>query len=492
MNRTFGTLVLLLALMLSLPADLLAQKNVYGGTNNVRFKLNRAGSIALYDADFTTQLGRASLVIARDASSVFDYEQDANYLTTSVILSAPGITDSVATALFDNSWLEPPAPPDVQILANAYATIKDSFVVVDYKVTNTAATAQTLHVGIGCVAQPSETYGGETVAYDATKKIAYFYRAGETPYIGVKFLGADPASFHALDWDVYSPADANADAATDSTRWLMTATPGFDAQITAGVNGSFFNLNYASATLDVRGSASYTIAYLRSTSLAGLRKLADSADARYTQLQAATAVRNVYGGTDKVMFKLNRAGSLALYDKDFYTQLGRASLVIGEDAGHVFDYEQDAYYMMTSAALSTGGMADTVAVALFDNTWQEPPAQPDVRALAEVHAWKNDPFVLVDYTITNYAAVAKTLYIGMGCVPEPSETYGGEIVAYDNVQKMAYFFRTGETPYIGVKLIGGDPISFHALDWDTYSPGGCQRRCRRGFHPLADDRHAGL
>ena len=116
MNRTFGTLVLLLALMLSLPAELLAQKNVYGGTNNVRFKLNRAGSIELYDADFTTQLGRASLVIARDASSVFDYEQDANYLTTSVILSAPGITDSVATALFDNSWLEPPAPPDVQII----------------------------------------------------------------------------------------------------------------------------------------------------------------------------------------------------------------------------------------------------------------------------------------------------------------------------------------------------------------------------------------
>ncbi len=470
MNRTFGTLVLLLALMLSLPAELLAQKNVYGGTNNVRFKLNRAGSIALYDADFTTQLGRASLVIARDASSVFDYEQDANYLTTSVILSAPGITDSVATALFDNSWLEPPAPPDVQILANAYATIKDSFVVVDYKVTNTAATAQTLHVGIGCVAQPSETYGGETVAYDATKKIAYFYRAGETPYIGVKFLGADPASFHALDWDVYSPADANADAATDSTRWLMTATPGFDAQVTAGVNGSFFNLNYASATLDVRGSASYTIAYLRSTSLAGLRKLADSADARYAQLQAATAVRNVYGGTDKVMFKLNRAGSLALYDKDFYTQLGRASLVIGEDAGHVFDYEEDAYYTMSSAALSTGGMADTVAVALFDNTWQEPPAQPDVRALAEVHAWKNDPFVLVDYTITNYAAVAKKLYIGMGCVPEPSETYGGETAAYDATKKMAYFYRTGETPYVGVKLITGDPISFHPLDWDTYSP----------------------
>ena len=111
-----------------------------------------------------------------------------------------------------------------------------------------------------------------------------------------------------------------------------------------------------------------------------------------------------------------------------------------------------------------------MATALFDNTWQDPPAPPDVRVLAEVHAWKNDSFVLVDYTITNYAAVAKKLYIGMGCVPEPSETYGGETVAYDATKKMAYFFRTGETPYIGVKLIGADPLSFHALDWDTYSP----------------------
>lgn len=469
MQRTLVTFCLMIALLL--PAAMVAQvKNVYGGTDKVRFKLNRAGSVALYDADFTTHLGRASLVIGLDSAHVFDYEEDANYLTTSTFLSSAGITDTVATALFDNSWQTPPPAPDVRILGNVYSTKKDSFVVVDFKVTNTAASAQKLYVGVGCVPEPSETYGGETIAYDATKKIAYFYRAGETPYIGVKLLGADPASFHALDWDAYSPADANADAATDSTRWAMTAKAGFDAPVTAGVNGSFFNLNYASSTISAGSASSYSVALLRSTSLAGLRKLADSADARYAQLMAAAAVKNVYGGTGKVMFKLNRAGSLALYDKDFYTQLGRASLVIGQDSAHVFDYEEDAYYTMTSAALSTGGAADTVADVIFDNTWQDPPAQPDVRVWAEVRAWKNDPFVIVDYTITNYASTAKKLYIGMGGVPEPSETYGGETVAYDATKKIAYFYRTGETPYTGVKLIGADPVSFHALDWDTYSP----------------------
>jgi hypothetical protein len=469
MHRILVTLSLMVALLL--PAGTFAQvKNVYGGTGNVRFKLNRAGSVALYDGDFTTQINRVSLVIGLDSAHVFDYEEDANYLTTSTFLSSLGITDTVATALFDNSYPDPILPPDVRGLGNVYATKKDSFVVATFTLTNTAATAAKLYVGIGCVPKPSEAYGGETIAYDATRKIAYFYRDGETPFTGVKLLGADPVSFHALDWDAYSPTNADADAATDSTRWSMTGKPGFDAPITAGVNGSFFNLNFEGATMDAGSSASYSVALLRSTSLAGLRKLADSADARYAQLQAASPVKNVYGGTGKVMFKLNRAGSLALYDKDFTTQLNRASLVIGQDAMHVFDYEEDAQYLMTSAALSVGGAADTVADVLFDNSYLDPPAEPHVRGWAEVHAWKNDPFVLVDYTITNYGSMAKQLYIGIGGVPKPSEAYGGETVAYDATKKMAYFFRSGETPHVGVKLIGADPISFHALDWDVYSP----------------------
>ena len=130
-------------------------------------------------------------MIGLDSAHVFDYEEDAHVPDDVASFSRlQGSPTRVATALFDNSWQDPPPPPDVRVLGNVYATKKDSFVVVDYKLTNTAATAQKLYVGIGCVPEPSETYGGETVAYDATKKIAYFYRAGETPYIGVKLLGA--------------------------------------------------------------------------------------------------------------------------------------------------------------------------------------------------------------------------------------------------------------------------------------------------------------
>jgi hypothetical protein len=265
-------------------------KNVYGGTGQIRFKMNRAGSVALYDKDFTTQLGRGSLVIGQDAGHVFDYEQDANYMMTSSALSVGGTADTVAISLSDNSYLDPPAPPDVRILAEAHAWNGDPFFLVDYTITNTGVATNTLHIGVGCVPEPSESYGGETISYDTEKKMAYFFREGETPYIGVKLIGQDPLSFHALDWDTYSPDDAAADAATDSTRWQMTALPGFDAPVVAGVNGSFFNLNFAAEMIDPRSTVSYTVAYLYSTSLEGLRTVCDAAVHRY---DISTAVKQV-------------------------------------------------------------------------------------------------------------------------------------------------------------------------------------------------------
>ena len=462
--------ILLLIVVLLLPALAFAQKNVYGGTGNVRFKLNRAGSFSLYDKDFVTQVDRASILVALDSAHVFDYQEDANYLISSTILSVVGQADTVATTLYDNSWTTPTVPPDVRVLQDVYAWKGDSLVLTNFVITNYSAASYNLHIGLGCVPSPSETYGGETVAYDSVAKMAYFYREGEAPYVGIKVLGQNPASFHVLDWDTYSPSDPTSDAATDSTRWSMTALPGFDHSLVAGVDGSFFNLNFGSQTIASNNSVSYMVAFLYSTSLAGLRAISDSADVRYTAYLAASSIKNAYGGTGAVSFKLNRAGSVEMYSADGTVQLSRASMLVGLDSTHVFDYEEDANYMMTAPALSTGGTADTVAVALFDNSWTNPPPPPDVRVLAVLHAWKNDPFVLVDYTLTNTSPSSAHLAVGMGCVPEPSETYGGETVAYDATKKMAYFHRVGEDPYVGVKVMAQDPSSFHALDWDTYSP----------------------
>ncbi|MBK7256509.1 MAG: T9SS type A sorting domain-containing protein [Ignavibacteriae bacterium] len=68
--------------------------------------------------------------------------------------------------------------------------------------------------------------------------------------------------------------------------------PGFDSPVGAGVNGSFFNLNFGSPTLNPKSSITYTVAYLYATSLAELRTVAAAAVARYnlaTSVETANA-----------------------------------------------------------------------------------------------------------------------------------------------------------------------------------------------------------
>jgi hypothetical protein len=212
---------------------------------------------------------------------------------------------------------------------------------VKYSVTNYSAGIYHVYLGVGVVPMPSDSWGGETVQYDTTKKMAYFFRSGETPYTGVALMGQDPASFHALDWDVYSPTDPSADAATDSTRWAMTARPGFDAGLTpTGDDGSFFNLNAGLRTIAAGDSASFTMAYLSSTSLAGLRTVRDSADKRYARV--FTSVKQVSPGVPEnsmllqnypnpfnpgtvIEFQLHHAGEVSL---KVYDVLGREVAVL--------------------------------------------------------------------------------------------------------------------------------------------------------------------
>jgi len=110
--------------------------------------------------------------------------------------------------------------------------------------------------------------------------VSYFFRTGQNPYVGVKVLSGDPSSFHVLDWDAYSP-NPDADEAADSTRYQMTALPGFDGTLTAGVNGSAFNLNAGERTLAPGDSVTAYYAILYTTSLSDLLLEADSAQARY-------------------------------------------------------------------------------------------------------------------------------------------------------------------------------------------------------------------
>jgi hypothetical protein len=283
--------VLVLALCISGVAD--AQNSVRGGTGKMRFGLGRYGTFWVSDASGMDQMDRASILVGLDSTHVFEYSNDAMYLLSPLSITTGGIADTMATALIDNSYPTVPVPPNIQVRMTVYAWRNDNFVFVKYSVRNISPSSYTVYIGMDVIPMPTETYGGESVAYDNTKKVAYYYRTGETPYVGVKLLGQSPFSFHVLDWDVYSPTSATADEATDPTLWKMISLPGFDAPLTAGSNGSAFSFNRGQYTIGAGDSTQFSMAYLYQTSLSALLVAADSADARYNR--TFTDVRQVAG-----------------------------------------------------------------------------------------------------------------------------------------------------------------------------------------------------
>ena len=133
--------------------------------------------------------------------------------------------------------------PDVMFRVHVFAWNNESYLIAKFTVINRETQADTLYLGLVTVPRIAGNYGGESDVFNADHGLAYCFREGETPYAGYRFLSQEAYSYHALDWADYSPDDPNSDAATDATRFHMTADPGFDATIVAGGDGSIYSLN---------------------------------------------------------------------------------------------------------------------------------------------------------------------------------------------------------------------------------------------------------
>ena len=326
MKRFIATAAVVLALF----ACEYAHAQIYGQGNGLGYMLDKYGRFRVYtpDTNGTRQMDRATILLALSKTNVGDYTNDAQ------AVSGPNVTNGgpsprVGTVLFDNSYST--QQPKVKVRMTTYTWPTDPFVIARYTVINDTSISYPLYLGIAVTPRPGGTYGGATSTYDATKKVAYFFRSGTPMYVGFKTVGGLPYSFHVLDYAVYSPADPGSDNAEDSTRYNMTTLPGFDNSFTDGTNGSIFNLNVGSRTIAVGDSSSFSIAYLVGTSVNALLAAADSADARYAKLftsveQTSPAVPqstslsqnypNPFNPSTQIEFALPSSGfvNLSVYD----------------------------------------------------------------------------------------------------------------------------------------------------------------------------------
>jgi hypothetical protein len=283
----FVTTVLLLALVL---APELVQAQVTGETGKLGFQLSVYGRVRIQTPAWTggtRQLDRASVIVALDSTAVFDYNEDAENVSGPDLITG-GVSDVLATVVANNAYSL--LPPNVTVRTTVYGWNNDSFLLYRFAVRNDSSVAVKAFVGTAVVPEPGGSYGQETMEYNATKKVAYYFRSGELAYIGFKVVSQEPYSMHSMDWDTYS-SDPNNEVTTDAIRCFLTTRPGFDASFTGGVDGSVLHMTAGAWTLQHGDSAVVMYALLYAESLTGLLDAADAAQARYNSM--VTSVNSV-------------------------------------------------------------------------------------------------------------------------------------------------------------------------------------------------------
>jgi hypothetical protein len=182
------------------------------------------------------------------------------------------------------------------------------------------------------------------------------------------------------------------------------------------------------------------------------------------------AQSQVYLETGKIGIQLSNAGSIRLYapttDNDRHLQ--RVTIIAALSEKAVCDYTEDHNEVMEAYQVASPTIADNEAIAVFNSTYANLP--PKLSFRVQVFAWNNEPFVIARYTVINDSSQQVTLNLGAVVVPRIAESYGGETDSYDAAHKVAYCYRTGETPHAGLRLLSGEPVSYHALDYVVYSP----------------------
>jgi len=184
-----------------------------------------------------------------------------------------------------------PLPPDMSFDLHTYMWTDQPYVIGECTVTSDMTEVLTFHIGAVSVPSVGDNYGGETVKYHAGTRMVYCYREGESDFSGVCLLSHEPYSYKVLDFADYSPEDPASDAATDSTRYHMTADAGFDADLIASGDGSIFSLNAGAFTLAPQASAKLVYGVVYATSVDDLIAAANAMRAKYAALFTSVEIK---------------------------------------------------------------------------------------------------------------------------------------------------------------------------------------------------------
>jgi len=188
------TLLILFVLFLSV-SESFSQATFSTGAIGV--DVNQYGKIELFDAGSIYQLWRTSVLVGTSPTAVFDYQNDAEQLDPTILVSNPLQSDYEIYGAYDNSYSGD--PPDVIVKLNAYGWTGGNFIVVKFNIKNNGAAAVNAIAGLDIIPYIDEEDGYDTVTYNSSEKVIRIHRGGQTN-IGMKLLSANLSSLYSFEY----------------------------------------------------------------------------------------------------------------------------------------------------------------------------------------------------------------------------------------------------------------------------------------------------
>jgi hypothetical protein len=175
-------------------------------TGALQVDVNQYGRIRLLTPDGTRHLQRASILVETSNTAVFDYNNDAEQLEPTVLVSNPTLSDFEIYGAYDNSYSG--LPPAVQVRLNAYGWNNGGYTIIKFNIKNMQTDAMNASAGLDIIPELNQEYGYDTVTYNDVEGVIRFHRGGQVN-MGIKLLSATFSSLYSFEWYDGYPVDSS-------------------------------------------------------------------------------------------------------------------------------------------------------------------------------------------------------------------------------------------------------------------------------------------
>jgi len=142
-------------------------------TGKIGIALSGAGRVRVFK-DSTTglrQIDRSSILVGASPNAVYGYNQDAQNAEPVVSIQNPQLSDYEIYGAADNSYNNPPLPPNVKSKANIYGWNLGGYALVKFTVINNEANSLDAVIGLEIIPQVNGSYGLESMKWLSTENI---------------------------------------------------------------------------------------------------------------------------------------------------------------------------------------------------------------------------------------------------------------------------------------------------------------------------------